>query len=124
MDSFRSYRCWLAVSFLLGTWFPAQGQEKGDSTDGTHPILQAMQEELQRSMAVLGQGQVHELAVPVPSKASLCCAEQSIDNVLIVMLLKEACPAISKYEKKSFFFVKWKSLKISEIVYEVQIHHF
>ena len=58
MDSFRSYRCWLAVSFLLGTWFPAQGQEKGDSTDGTHPILQAMQEELQRSMAVLGQGQV------------------------------------------------------------------
>ena len=58
MDSFRSYRCWLAVSFLLGTWFPAQGQEKGDSTDGTHSILQAMQEELQRSMAVLGQGQI------------------------------------------------------------------
>jgi len=58
MDSFTNYRCWLVILFLLRTWFPAQAQENGDLTGENHPILQAMQEELQRSMAVLGQDQV------------------------------------------------------------------
>lgn len=70
MNAYRYWGCWVAIALLVVAWLPAQGQSPGgdaahqatsmdaEPVDGTSPVLQAMQGELQRSLEILGKEEV------------------------------------------------------------------